>query len=138
MIITSSPIVSIFLKLVAIVLMLNRIMYTVSTYKKMKIERGEDLFLRENFCDVLSHKDLGRHTTICLENNRKLASSILFHTFQKVIDDTLYRELHFHVIAQVTGIFAGVIIIGALHSKYIKDNRPLNLPVTSKRGLKID
>ena len=62
MIITSSPIVSIFLKLVAIVLMLNRIMYTVSTYKKMKIERGEDLFLRENFCDVLSHKDLGSVT----------------------------------------------------------------------------
>jgi hypothetical protein len=113
-------------------------MYTLSTYKKMTIERQEDLFLKKNFCDAMDHRDMGRHTTICLENNRKLASSIWFHTLQKVIDDTLYRELHFHTIAQVTGIFAGVIIIGALHSKYIKDNRPMNLPVTSKENIKID
>ena len=137
--ITNSPIVGIFLKIVAVVLTLNRILYTISTYKKMTIERTEDLFLKKNFCDNLSHKDLGRHTTICLENNRKLASSVMFHTFQKVVDDTLYRELHFHTIAQVTGIFAGVIIIGALHSKYIKDNRPMNLPVTTKRNnIKVD
>jgi hypothetical protein len=136
--ISSSPIVGIFLKIVIIVLTLNRILYTISTYKKMIIEREEDLFLKRNFCDVMDHKDLGRHTTICLENNRKLASSIIFHTFQKVIDDTLYRELQFHTIIQVTGIFASVIIIGALHSKYIKDNRPMNLPITSKTGIKID
>ena len=136
--ITSSPIVGIFLKIVSIVLVMNRIMYTISTYKKMTIERQEDLFLKKNFCEALDHKDIGRHTTICLENDRKLASPVIFHTFQKVIDDTLYRELHFHTIAQVTGVFAGVIIVGAIHSKYIKDNRPLNLPVTSKGTFKID
>lgn len=133
--ISNSPIVGIFLKLVTFVLLLNRILYTVSTYKKMSIERQEDLFLKKNFCDAMNHKDMGRHTTICLENNRKLASPIWFHTFQKVVDDTLYRELHFHTIAQVTGVFASVIVIGALHSKYIKDNRPMNLPTTNLKKI---
>lgn len=99
----------------------------------MVIERQEDLFLKHNFCDAMDHKDLGRHTAICLENNRKLASSIYFHTFQKVVDDTLYKELHFQTIAQITGIFAGVILIGALHSKYIKETKNLSLPTIIKK-----
>jgi hypothetical protein len=128
----NSPIVSVFFKLVVVMMTLNRIMYTLSTYKKMQIERQEDLFLKTNFCNTLDHKDMGRHTTICLETDRRLASSVVFHTIQAVVDDTLYKELHFHTIAQVTGVFAGVILVGALHSKYIKDNRPMNLPVTNK------
>jgi hypothetical protein len=132
---TSSPIVSIFFKLVAMMVFLNRIMHTQSTYKKMAIERTEDLFLRTNFCNTLDHKDMGRHTTICLEADQRLASSVVFHTLQTVIDDTLYKELHFHTIAQVTGIFTSVIIIGAIHSKYIKDNRPLNLPTLDKQKI---
>lgn len=130
--ITNSPIVGIFFKIVTVMVILNRIMYTLATYKKVQIERQEDLFLKNNFCNTLDHKEMGRHTAICLEANRRLASSVIFHTLQTVIDDTLYRELHFHTIAQVTGIFTGVIIIGALHSKYIKDNRPMNLPTTQK------
>lgn len=133
---TNSPIVAIFFKLVALMVILNRILFTVSTYKKIQIERQEDMFLKNNFCNTLDHKEMGRHTTICLETDRRLASSIVFHTFQQVIDETLYRELHFHTIAQITGIFTSVIIIGALHSKYIKDNRPMDLPTT--KMLKID
>lgn len=132
-----NPIVSIFFKILTVMVFLNRIMYTMETYKKIKIERDEDLFLKHNFCNTLDHKDMGRHTNICLEANRRLASSVYFHTIQTVVDDTLYRELHFHTIAQITGVFAGVILIGALHSKYIKETRPKELPMVNK-GLKID
>jgi hypothetical protein len=135
---TESPIVGIFFKLVGVMLILNRIMYTISTYKKMQIERHEDVFLKTNFCNSLDHRDMGRHTTICLEADWRLASSVIFHTLKTVIDDTLYRELHFHTIAQVTGIFTGVIVIGALHSKYIKGNKPMDLPTRKLEGFKID
>jgi hypothetical protein len=132
---TSSPIVAIFFKLVTSMVMLNRVMYTHSIHQKMTIERTEDLFLKTNFCNTLDHKDMGRHTTICLEADQRLASSVVFHTIQTVVDDTLYKELHFHTIAQVTGVFTGVILIGAIHSKYIKDNRPMNLPTTYRQKL---
>lgn len=133
--ITSSPIVSVFFKFVAMMVILNRILYTQSKYKEMQIERAEDLFLKTNFCNTLDHKEMGRHTTICLEADKRLSSSVLFHTIQTVVDDTLYRELHFHTIAQITGIFAGVIAVGAIHAKYIKDNRPMNLPTLVRKKI---
>lgn len=135
-----SPIVSMFFKLVGIVLVMNRVLYTIQTHKNMTIERDEDIYLKTNFCNKVDHSEIGRHTTICLEADKRLASSVVFHTLQEVVNDTLYRELQFQALMQVTALFTGVIIVGAIHSKYIKEHRPLNLP-TYGRGkvpIKID
>ena len=133
----SSPIISIFFKIVGFILVINRLLLTISTYKKMKIEREEDIYLKNNFCNQVDHKSIGRHTTICLEADRRLASSVGFHTIQNVVNDTLYRELQFHTIAQITGVLVGVMALGAFHTKYVKSNSGGQLPITHK-NVKID
>lgn len=131
-----SPIVSIFFKLVGVIVALNRLLYGIQTHKSMQIERTEDVYLKTMFCQKVDHIEIGRHTAICLEANKRLASSVVFHTLQEVVNDTLYRELHIHTLLYVTALFTGVIVVGAFHSKYIKDHRPLNLPVT--KDFKLD
>jgi hypothetical protein len=129
----SSPIISIFFKIVGVILMLNRILYGMATYKKIKIERNEDIYLKQNFCNQVDHKEIGRHTSICLEADRRLASTISFHTMQEVVNDTLYRELHFHTLIQITGVIVVVMTLGAFHTKYVKGNISNELPVTTKQ-----
>jgi hypothetical protein len=133
-----SPIVSLFFKLVGVVLIMNRILYSIQTHKNMTIERDEDNYLKTNFCNKVDHSEIGRHTTICLEADKRLAASVVFHTLQEVVNDTLYRELQFHTLVRVTALFSGVIIVGAIHSKYIKDHRPMNLPTHGHRAIKLD
>jgi hypothetical protein len=133
----ASPIVSLFFKLVGFVLILNRILYSMAVYKNTRIERDEDLYLKSSFCNQANHREIGRHTTICLEADRRLASSVAFHTAQHVVNDTLYRELHFHTLMQVTGVIVVVISLGAFHTRYIKNNVPQELPTLNK-CLKID
>lgn len=131
----NSPIVTIFFKLVGVVLFLNRVLYSMAVYKRMKIERDEDIYLKNNFCNQVSHREIGRHTTLCLEAERRLASPVIFHTVQEVVNDTLYRELQFRTIAQVTGVILVVMLLGAFHNKYVKNNS--TLPISNKQ-LKID
>lgn len=104
----------------------------MAVHKRMKIERDEDIYLKNNFCNQVDHREIGRHTSICLEADRRLASSIVFHTAQEVVNDTLYRELHFHTVAQVTAVVVAVMALGAFHNKYVKSNNR-NLPVLDKR-----
>lgn len=129
----SSPIVTIFFKIVGIVLIMNRVLYSMSVYKRMKIERDEDIYLKNNFCNQVDHKEIGRHTSICLEADKRLASSVVFHTIREVVDDTLYRELHFHTLAQVSGVVIVVMVLGAFHNKYVKEVSPKDLPLINKR-----
>lgn len=63
----SSPIVTIFFRVVGVVLMMNRVLYTMATYNGKKIEREEDLYLKELFCNKVDHSQIGRHTSLCLE-----------------------------------------------------------------------
>lgn len=133
----SSPIVTIFFRIVGVVVLMNRILYSMSVFKQKKIERDEDIYLMNNFCNQVNHREIGRHTTICLEADRRLASTVTFHTIQEVVNDTLYRELHFHTIAQISGLIIVVMVLGAFHNKYVKSNSPCDLPVVNKQ-VKID
>lgn len=127
----SSPIVSIFFRVVGIIVIMNRILHGMAVYKRMTIERDEDIYLKHNFCNQVDHKEIGRHTAICLEADRRLASTVIFHTVQEVVNDTLYRELHFHTLAQVSGLIIVVMTLGAFHTKYVKNNIQRELPVTN-------
>ena len=129
----SSPIVSIFFKLVSVIVLLNRLLYGMEVYRKMKIERDEDIYLKQNFCNQVDHKEIGRHTAICLEADRRLASTVTFHSLQELVNDTLYRELHFHTLMQVSGVIIVVMSLGAFHTKYVKSNIPIQLPTTDKQ-----
>lgn len=133
----SSPIVTAFFRIVGIVVIMNRILYTMAVYKQKKIERDEDNYLINNFCNQVDHREIGRHHMICLEADKRLASTITFHTIQEVVNDTLYRELHFHTIAQVSGLIIVVMVLGAFHNKYVKANAPRDLPLTTKQ-VKVD
>lgn len=132
----SSPIVTIFFRIVGLVVIMNRILYSMAVYNQKKIERDEDIYLIQNFCNQVNHREIGRHTSICLEADRRMSSTVIFHTLQEVVNDTLYRELHFHTIAQISGVVIVVMILGAFHNKYVKSNN-INLPVTTKQ-LKVD
>jgi hypothetical protein len=105
----------------------------MAVYKRMKIERDEDIYLKNNFCNQVDHREIGRHTTICLEADKRLASTVMFHTIQEVVNDTLYRELHFHTLAQVSGVIIVVMVLGWFHNKYVKSNEPKELPLLSKQ-----
>lgn len=129
----SSPVVGYFLKAITLVFVLNRILLTMSVYQKMKIEREEDLFLQRGFCSSYDHRELGRHSVICLQANHRLASSVLVHTLMYVVNDTMYRELHVQTIGQGILVCLAVFLVGAFHTKYLKSTSPISLPVFNKQ-----
>ena len=134
-----SPIVQVFLYAVAFMLLANRVLFTFETYKRISIERNEDRELKSSFCSKVDRSSIGRHQTICLEADRRLATPNIVHTLKYVVDDTLYREFHFRQIATMTAVVLSVLVIGHIHTKYIKSNLVNNLPlVHRKSSLKID
>jgi len=109
----------------------------MSTYKKMKIEKDEDIYLKHNFCNKVDHSSIGRHTSICLEADRRLASSVAFHTAQSVVNDTLYREFQFNALVQISAVALAIMALGVFHNRYLKNNAPRDLP-THNKMVKID
>jgi hypothetical protein len=104
----------------------------------MQIERYEDTALYEQFCNTVDHREIGRHTKICLEAAQRLASTLFFHTMQHVVEDTLMRELQFHTMVQITGVTLAVIMMGAFHNKYIKSSGINHHLPSSKKEIKFD
>lgn len=133
-----SPIVQWFFKIIFFTLVANRILFTYETYKRIGIERNEDHVLKSSFCTQVDRTSIGRHTNICLEADRRLATPTIIHTLKYVVDDTLYRELHFKQIATVSVVFIAVLFIGHVHTKYIKSSIENNLPIYRKPSLKLD
>lgn len=62
--------------------------------------------------------------------DRRLSSTVTFHTLQEVVNDTLYRELHFHTLIQIAGVVGVVMVIGAFHNKFVKNN---DLPLVNRQ-----
>lgn len=126
-----SPILSTFAKVIACVIALNRLLFAVETHKRMEIERAEDLYLKMNFCNRVDHREIGRHTSICLEADRRLASSVTFRTAKQVVDDTLHQDLRIQVVAQVTFLVMAVMALAAFHTKYSRARE--GLPIDMKK-----
>lgn len=135
----SSNLTSWFFKAIIFTILANRVLFTFETFKKFSIERNEDLYLKANFCNNVDRKSIGRHTTICLEADRRLSTPRWIQTLKYVVDDTLYRELQMHQIASITAVLAAVIMVGHLHTRYLKNNIEANLPIVHRKpSLKLD
>jgi hypothetical protein len=133
-----SPIVQWFFKLLFVTVIANRILFTYETYKRISIERTEDRVLKSSFCTQVDRTSIGRHTSICLEADRRLATPNIVHTLKHVVDDTLYREFHFHKIATISVVCIAVLFIGHIHTRYIKSTFDDSIPIYRKPSLKID
>lgn len=101
-------------------LMANRVLFTYSKYKELVIKREDDLYFLNNACLKFDHKNLGDHADYCRKIEHKLSMSIPYHTMRAVVDDTLYQELNFGLVAQVTAIMSSIVVVGALYNKYLK------------------
>jgi hypothetical protein len=112
--------VNLVLKFVFVLLVGNRILFGYSRFKELSNQRADDLYFLNNACNRFDHKSLGDHATYCRKIEHKLSMSLVYHTVKDVIDDTLYRELSFQTMAQVTGFFCSILVVGSFYNKYIK------------------
>jgi hypothetical protein len=100
---------------------INRTLLTYQLYHNVLIERAEDHYLISNFCDQASHiRNLGRHTNMCLEAEKRLSTPPILHAFRQVIDDTLYREFHLNVLIQVGMVLLMIFFTSILHARFTK------------------
>ena len=98
----------------------NRALMTYQLYHNVLIERTEDLYLVEQFCDQASHiKNLGRHTNLCLEAEKRLSTPPIVHAIRQVIDDTLYREFHVNTLIQVGLVLVMIFFTAMLHTRFL-------------------
>jgi hypothetical protein len=127
----SSNLVGWYFKILICIFLVNRAMVLSESYKKASIERVEDLNL-QSICETVDRKRLGRHTQLCLEVDRRLASSIVFGAVKELVDDTLYRELRLDVALQFCGMMVIAVVSGWLHSKYLRSTYDPQLPTKIK------
>jgi hypothetical protein len=116
----------------------NRTLLLYSTFMDLTQKRKNDVFLMDNACNVFDYKDMGDHADYCRKIERRLSMSIMFHTIQEVVNDTLYQELSFGIVMQVTALLTSILVVGGLYNKFIKTIN-IDLPVYSiKKSLKND
>lgn len=115
-----------------VVFSINRVLLTYQLYHNVIIERTEDQYLISNFCDQASHiKHLGRHTTMCLEAEKRLSTPPILHAIGQVIDDTLYREFQMRNVIQIGVILLMTFFTAMLHARFLKYSNA-KLPTTMK------
>ena len=110
----------------------NRVLLFYSTYQELSQKRGNDFFLMNNACNIFDYKDMGDHADYCRKIERRLSMPILFHTTQEVINDTLYQELSFGIVLQVTALLTSILVFGVIYNRFIK-SFSIDLPIYSIR-----
>lgn len=115
-----SPIVTYFFYIVICCLVLNRVFFAFDVYDKTLVERSEDKYLLSSFCNLVDHREIGRHTAICMEAERRLGRKVVFHVIRSVVDDTLQKEVELIHVVHFTLIVVTVIFVGMMHGRYMK------------------
>lgn len=125
--------------IIAFVCLANRALFGIEEYKRLAIERNNDLHMY-SMCEQVDYKKIGRHAQLCADLEHRLQSSIFFHTTKAVVDDTLYREATLNGIAQ-TGLGIILLCLGStVYNRYVKlPADHYGLPqVQTKGGIKQD
>jgi len=120
----SSPILPYSLAGLLVLVLANRAMLFADLMNRMAIEREEDLYLIEQFCDIVDHKGIGRHTAICIEAAQRVSSSIAFHAVRALVDDTLYMQLHLDWCLAAGSGLVTLMAVSAFHSRYLRATAP--------------
>lgn len=122
---------------IAFVCLANRALFGMEEYKRLAIERNNDLHMY-SMCEQVDYKKIGRHAQLCADLERRLQSSIFFLTTKEVVDDTLYREATLKGIAQ-TGLGIILLCIGStMYNRYVRlPTDHYGLPTVTK-GIKQD
>lgn len=126
-----SPVLSWFLKIVCVLVVLNRALSFNSIYARVSMERSEDLYLRHHFCNKVDHKEIGRHTAICLDAEHRLALSVLYHTLYRLVDETLTQDLKIDYLKNAGIVTLGVLSLAAFHNKFFRESSR-GLPLFTK------
>jgi hypothetical protein len=123
---------------IALVCFANRALFGMEEYKRLAIERNNDLHMY-SMCEQVDYKKIGRHAQLCADLERRLQSSIFFHTTKAVVDDTLYREATLNGIAQ-TGLVIILLCLGStVYNRYVKlPADHFGLPQVQTKGIKQD
>lgn len=116
----------------------NRVLFAYSKFKELTMKREDDLYFLHNACLKFDHKNLGDHADYCRKIEHKLSMSVPYHTMRALVDDTLYQELNFGLVAQVTALLSSIMVVGAMYNKYLKTS-DYNLPTYDiKKTIKCD
>lgn len=131
-----SPVFSWFVKVVCLLILLNRALSFNSIYARVSMERSEDLYLRHHFCNKVDHKEIGRHTAICLDAEHRLSLSVLYHTVFRLVDETLTQDLKVEYLKNGAIVSLVVLSLGALHSRFFREASQA-LPMFAKQKDKL-
>jgi len=122
-------------KILFSVLLVNRILFAFDMHKKFTKDRENDITFYRKVCNKIDYKELGRHSVVCVDIEHRLSTTVVFQTARYVIDDTLYRELNFRLLMQLTSIVASIFIVGAAYNKYQKLEVSIVMSISSlERG----
>ena len=129
----------IFISLLVITLVLNRVLLAYDTYKLFSQERVGDINLFDKLCiDGNIMKNIGKHKHLCDEIKHRLSSHVIFHVFRYVTNDTLYRELTVQNIVQIACIVVTIYIMDSFVRHYSFTNIPELPIIKNQKRLKIE
>lgn len=131
-----SPILRWFVKLVCVLVVVNRALSFNSIYARVSMERSEDLYLRHHFCNKVDHREIGRHTAICLDAEHRLSLSVLYHTLHRLVDETLTQDLKVEYLKNAGIVSAVVLGVAGTHNRFFREG-PQQLPLFSKNKPKM-
>lgn len=102
---------------VALMVTLNRGLFSLEEYKRFSAERATDMYMK-NVCDQIDYRLIGRHAAICSEIDHRLSMHIVFHVCKSVVNDTIYREITPFTIFKSFVVLSFFKLFGTLQRRY--------------------
>lgn len=122
---TSSPVLPLTLVAILTLLILRGALAYSDCLARAMLERDEDRYLVDNFCDMVDHRGLGRHVTTCTDALHRLSLGVTARAMRAFVDDIAAHALHpnnaLPLVSAVTVTFA-MAFVGALHTRYLRDS----------------
>lgn len=103
----------------ACIVLLNRCILLYSTFVRLTQERMNDLYVLTHLCHVLDYRQIGRHSLICEQIERRLSKYLLVNALEYVVNDTLYMEMGVSSMIQVSVILIIIVTLGALQARML-------------------
>lgn len=110
--------------------MVERLLYLYRIYERMKYEREEDISLLFHVCDKIHDKNIGRHSSICVDAQRRVSQSILRKSVEELIQETIHKSLEPQTIVVFTIIIISFLFIIYIYNKLFA--KPQTIPLTIK------
>lgn len=112
----------------------ERIIFMYQSYERLVSEREEDISLLYHVCHRIQQAAIGRHSSVCVQAERRVSSSILVRALEETVHDIMFKNIDVHTVYQITFVFACVILVNYMFTSFAVTPRALPLTIKEKTG----